>query len=116
MGWGNDIEQGETLDLLSGLVEKSLVVSEPTEDGGAVPGCLEPVRQYALEKLEESKNAESVRRWHAEYFPALAEEAEPELWGPEDTSAARAPRGRARQLKGGALLDTRAEEAEPARA
>jgi DNA-binding CsgD family transcriptional regulator/tetratricopeptide (TPR) repeat protein len=45
---------------------------------------LEPVRQYALEKLEESKNAESVRRRHAEYFLALAEEAEPELWGPED--------------------------------
>jgi predicted ATPase/DNA-binding SARP family transcriptional activator/DNA-binding CsgD family transcriptional regulator len=84
VGWGNDIEQGETLDLLSGLVEKSLVVSEPTEDGGVRYRLLEPVRQYALEKLEESKNVESVRRRHAEYFLALAEEAEPELWGPED--------------------------------
>jgi predicted ATPase/DNA-binding SARP family transcriptional activator/DNA-binding CsgD family transcriptional regulator len=84
VGWGNDIEQGETLDLLSGLVEKSLVVSEPTEDGGVRYRLLESVRQYALEKLEERKNAESVRRRHAEYFLALAEEAEPELWGPED--------------------------------
>jgi predicted ATPase/DNA-binding SARP family transcriptional activator/DNA-binding CsgD family transcriptional regulator len=84
VGWSNDIEQGETLDLLSGLVEKSLVVSEPTEDGRVRYRLLEPVRQYALEKLEESKKAESVRRRHAEYFLALAEEAEPELWGPED--------------------------------
>jgi predicted ATPase len=45
---------------------------------------LEPVRQYALEQLEESRNAESVGRRHAEYFLALAEEAEPQLWGPED--------------------------------
>ena len=84
VGRGNDIEQGEALDLLSGLVEKSLVVSEPTGDGGVRYRLLEPVRQYALEKLEESKNAESVRRRHAEHFLALAEEAEPELWGPED--------------------------------
>jgi hypothetical protein len=38
-GWGNDIEQGEALDLLSGLVEKSLVVSEPTGDGGYGTDC-----------------------------------------------------------------------------
>src|SRR5215218_2178813 len=84
VGRGNDIEQGEALDLLSGLVEKSLVVSEASRDGRVRYRSLEPVRQYALEKLEESRNAESVRRRHAEYFLALAEEAEPELWGPED--------------------------------
>jgi predicted ATPase/DNA-binding SARP family transcriptional activator/DNA-binding CsgD family transcriptional regulator len=81
---GNDIEQGEALDLLSGLVEKSLVVSEPTGDGRVRYRLLEPVRQYALGKLEESRNAESVRRRHAEYFLALSEQAAPELWGPED--------------------------------
>ena len=86
VGWDNDIEQGETLDLLSGLVDKSLVVSEPTEDGGVRYRLLEPVRQYALEKLEESRNADSVRRRHSEYFLALAEAAEPELWGPEDNA------------------------------
>jgi predicted ATPase/DNA-binding SARP family transcriptional activator/DNA-binding CsgD family transcriptional regulator len=86
VGWDNDIEQGETLDLLSGLVDKSLVISEPTEDGGVRYRLLEPVRQYALEKLEESRNADSVRRRHSEYFLALAEAAEPELWGPEDNA------------------------------
>jgi predicted ATPase len=43
---------------------------------------LEPVRQYALEKLEYSGEVEDVKRAHAEYFLALAEEAEPELIGP----------------------------------
>jgi len=44
---------------------------------------LEPVRQYALEKLEESREVEVARRAHAAYFLALAERAEPELMGKE---------------------------------
>ena len=70
------------LDLLSGLVEKSLVVAEPTEQGGVRYRLLEPVRQYALEKLEQSGEAEDIKRSHAGYFLALAEEAEPWLSGP----------------------------------
>src|SRR5918998_3236046 len=42
---------------------------------------LEPVRQYAREKLEESVEAPEVLRRHAEYYLALAERAEPELLG-----------------------------------
>ena len=45
---------------------------------------LEPVRQYAQEKLEEGGEAEEVRHRHASFFLALAEEAEPRLRGPED--------------------------------
>jgi tetratricopeptide (TPR) repeat protein len=45
---------------------------------------LEPVRQYARERLEESGEAQATKRAHAEYFLALAEEAEPRLWGPGD--------------------------------
>jgi predicted ATPase/DNA-binding CsgD family transcriptional regulator len=84
VGWGDETGRYEALDLLSGLVEKSLVVCEPSGDGGVRYRLLEPVRQYALEKLEEGENAESVGRRHAQYFLALAEEAEPRLWGPED--------------------------------
>jgi hypothetical protein len=43
---------------------------------------LESVRQYALEKLEESGEAEEIRRLHSDFFLALAERAEPETWGP----------------------------------
>jgi predicted ATPase len=42
---------------------------------------LEPVRQYALEKLEEGDEAPTTRGRHAEHFVALAEEARPELMG-----------------------------------
>jgi predicted ATPase/DNA-binding SARP family transcriptional activator/DNA-binding CsgD family transcriptional regulator len=86
VGSGDGVGRGEVLDFLSALVERSLVVSEPTADGGLRYRLLEPVRQYAEEKLEESRNAESVRRRHTEYFLNLAEEAKPELWGPEDNA------------------------------
>jgi predicted ATPase/DNA-binding SARP family transcriptional activator/DNA-binding CsgD family transcriptional regulator len=79
-----DTEQGEVLDLLSRLVDKSLVVGEATGLGGVRYKMLEPIRQYAREKLEEGGDAEEVRRQHASFFLALAEEAEPRLRGPED--------------------------------
>jgi predicted ATPase/DNA-binding NarL/FixJ family response regulator len=80
-GEGNE---HEILDLLSGLVEKSLVVAESAKGGGVRYRLLEPVRQYAQEKLEEDSESEEVRRRHGGYFFALAEEAEPRLQGPED--------------------------------
>ena len=80
-----DIEQGDGLDLLSRLVEKSLVGFEPTGGGGVRYGLLEPIRQYAQEKLEEAGDADEIRRRHASFFLALAEEAEPKLRGAEDT-------------------------------
>ena len=45
---------------------------------------LEPVRQYALEKLEESGEDGDAKHAHAQYFLALAEEAEPKLLGPQE--------------------------------
>lgn len=70
----------EVLGLLNALVEQSLVVMLPPKAGGEVRyGILEPVRQYALERLETSDDAEEARRRHAAYFLGLAEKAEPEL-------------------------------------
>jgi predicted ATPase len=46
---GEDIERGEVLDLLSRLVDKSLVVAE---QGDAMRyRMLEPVRQYGRQRL-----------------------------------------------------------------
>jgi len=42
---------------------------------------LEPVRQYALERLEEGKDARQARPLHAHYYLELAEEAEPQMKG-----------------------------------
>jgi predicted ATPase/DNA-binding XRE family transcriptional regulator len=60
--------------LLGNLVEQSLVVAEGADDGTVRYGMLEPVRQYALEKLEESREETEVRRRHASFYLAFMEE------------------------------------------
>jgi predicted ATPase/transcriptional regulator with XRE-family HTH domain len=74
----------EVLGLLGALAEQSLVTAEASPDvgDGVRYGMLEPVRQYALERLEESGEAEGERRRHAAFFLALAERARGELRGP----------------------------------
>ncbi len=47
---------------------------------------LSTIREYALERLEQSGELEAVRRWHAEYFLRLAEQVEPELAGPHQAA------------------------------
>src|SRR5215203_2705100 len=82
---GSDgIEENDVLDLLGRLVEKSLVVAEATEGGRVRYRMLEPVRQYAQEKLKEGGEEEAAQRRHAEYFLAFAEEAEPGLKGAQE--------------------------------
>jgi predicted ATPase/transcriptional regulator with XRE-family HTH domain len=76
-------EPEEVLGLLGALVEQSLVVLQPPSPGGeARYGMLEPVRQYALEKLEDSGEGQRIGKRHAEYYLALAERARPGLRGP----------------------------------
>ena len=71
---------GDVLGLLGTLVEQSLVRVKPAGHEGEVRyGMLEPVRQYALEKLEGSGEEERARARHAAYFGALAARAGPEL-------------------------------------
>jgi DNA-binding SARP family transcriptional activator len=69
------------LDLLSRLVDQSLVVAE-TVEGVARYRMLEPIRQYALELLERSGQAPEVRDRHAALFASLAQQAHTELRGP----------------------------------
>jgi predicted ATPase/DNA-binding SARP family transcriptional activator/DNA-binding CsgD family transcriptional regulator len=79
---GSDgIAEAEVLDLLSRLVDKSLVVAEATTEGRVRYKMLEPIRQYAQERLKESKESDATRRRHAAFSLALAEEAEPNLKG-----------------------------------
>jgi predicted ATPase/DNA-binding CsgD family transcriptional regulator len=75
---GEDLEGDKVLDLLASLVDKSLVIVEE-QDGEARYRLLETMRQYGREKLQESGEDEPVRRRHAEYYLALAEEPEPDL-------------------------------------
>jgi len=67
-----------TLDALTSLVDNNLVVEQ--EYGGEPRfTLLETVRAYALERLAERGEEETMRQRHAEYYLALAEEADPHL-------------------------------------
>jgi predicted ATPase/DNA-binding SARP family transcriptional activator len=77
---GAHIAEGEVLNLLAGLVDKSLVLAE-THGQATRYRLLETVRQYALERLEASAESQAVRGRHRDTFLALAEEANPELTG-----------------------------------
>ncbi len=78
VGAGDGIEQHDVLDLLSRLVDKSLVVAEasPAEEGFLRYRMLEPLRQYGQERLEQSGEAQPVLERHAQYYLAIAEGAD----------------------------------------
>ncbi len=82
---GDGVDQDDVLEVLSELVDKSLVVVEAGEERVPRFRMLEPVRQYSQERLQESGTAEQVRERHARYCLALAQEAEPELEGEDQT-------------------------------
>jgi hypothetical protein len=81
---GDSVEEGEILDLLSGLVEKSLVLAEEHEGSKLRYRMLEPVKRYAREKLQDAGEAGTVECRHADFFLAMGEQARPQLRGPED--------------------------------
>ncbi|HEX6477796.1 MAG TPA: tetratricopeptide repeat protein [Ktedonobacteraceae bacterium] len=71
------------LDGLASLISKSLLRTVQREGGPSRLFLLETVREYGLECLEASGEAEQVRAAHAEYYLRLAEEAERHLSGRE---------------------------------
>jgi tetratricopeptide (TPR) repeat protein len=73
------------LDGIASLLDKSLLRRETTAAGEPRLGMLETIREYGLERLADSGESDRARRQHAAYFLALAEQAEPELWGAEQT-------------------------------
>jgi tetratricopeptide (TPR) repeat protein len=76
----------DALEGVSSLLDKSLLLREETSEEESRFVMLETIHEYAREKLHESGEAAQVSRLHAEYFLAFAEEAEPELEGPDQAS------------------------------
>ena len=68
----HDIPADDILEILSRLVDKSLVVMEEQERQARYR-LLEPVRQYAREQLVASRELDAVRQRHATYFLGFAE-------------------------------------------
>jgi non-specific serine/threonine protein kinase len=86
---GDGLEAPEVLDLLSQLVNKSLVlVGEPRSRGYPETRyrLLETIRPYAQERLVEAGEAPFVRARHRDWCLDMAELAEVELQGPRQSA------------------------------
>jgi predicted ATPase/DNA-binding CsgD family transcriptional regulator len=69
----------DVLDRLTSLVDKSLLRQEETPGGEVRFSMLEMIREYLLEQLEESGEAEELHRRHAFYYARLVEFVQGEL-------------------------------------
>lgn len=73
-------DDADVLDLLTSLVDKSLVQME--DDAQATRyRLLETIRHFAARKLEEAGELQALRRRHLDFFSALGERARPHLEG-----------------------------------
>ena len=74
------LDSYEVLDLMSSLVDKSLL--NTAEFHGEVRySRLETIRQYSREKFFDTDEVETLRDRHLQYYVELAEKAEPEIRG-----------------------------------
>jgi len=73
------LSKEEVLDVLQHLVDKSLVALDAE---GRRYRLLDTIRQYALERLNESGEQDRIRGCHLAQYLAFAEKARPELLGP----------------------------------
>ena len=83
---GDGIAEDEILDLLAHLVDKSLVLPEEGVEGAARYRLLETLRAYGREALERSDGRPACLERHARFYLALAEKAEPEWNGSEQSA------------------------------
>lgn len=82
---GDGLESAQVLDLLSRLVDKSLVVI--AERGIETRfRMLETIREYARETLQTAGKEDVLRDRHLQYFALLAEQAEPQIFGAEQAA------------------------------
>ncbi|WP_171171857.1 BTAD domain-containing putative transcriptional regulator [Streptomyces sp. I05A-00742] len=81
---GDGVAADEVLDLMTRLVDRSLVVRVDGPPGtGPRYRLLESVAAYATERLHEMEDLTGVRDRHLRHYLALAERAEPRLRGGE---------------------------------
>jgi predicted ATPase/DNA-binding CsgD family transcriptional regulator len=73
----------DTFELLSDLIDQSLVVSATGLDGQPRFVMLETIREYALNELTASGEADAMRQRHADWCLALAVSAEEPVYGPD---------------------------------
>ena len=78
---GNGVDEYEVLDLLTQLVDKSLVIAEQKDDSIRYYR-LETIRQYAREKLLETDEAVIIRNYHLDFFIDMTFRSDEEYMNP----------------------------------
>lgn len=74
------------LDGVTSLVDKSLLRQKEQEGAEGRFSMLETIREFGLEQLEQSGEAETIRQQHLSFYLELAEQAESELTGSSQAS------------------------------
>ena len=77
---GDEIDAQDVLDLLTRLVDKSLVVLDARSEVKRYT-LLETIRQYLVERLEDAEESASVRNRHLDYILLFGERAAPQMRG-----------------------------------
>ena len=88
-GTGSDASTGvagSVLECVASLVDKSLMQKSVQEGEKSRLFMLETIREYGLEMLALGGEAKNMREAHATYYLSLAEQAEPQLNGPQQIS------------------------------
>ncbi len=80
------IQPGDILDLISGLVNKSMVIVERESGLDMHYRLLRTIRQYAWEKLEVSGESAALSERHLTYYLSWAERAETSLKGADQAN------------------------------
>jgi non-specific serine/threonine protein kinase len=83
---GDGLEVSAIIDVLGGLVQRSLVVAEPVAAAMRYR-MLETLRAYAVEQLDQAEDPHARRERHARYFVGLARDLELMAYGPLQLSA-----------------------------
>jgi tetratricopeptide (TPR) repeat protein len=78
--------QVTTLNILTSLVDKSLLRQTSAADGESRFSMLETVRAYALDRLSATEERIATQRRHLLLFLALAEAAESQIQGPDQAA------------------------------
>lgn len=87
-GWSLDAAEHvgsgvDIIDMLGSLVEQSLVVAMPLPDGSTRYRMLEPVRQFAAQRVDDASQRDIVQDAHLTWCLDLVQRAGPELRGPD---------------------------------
>ncbi len=70
---GGQIDESDVLELITGLVDKSMVTTESGDGHETRYQLLESIREFALQQLDDASERDATDRRHASYYTDFAE-------------------------------------------